>query len=165
MPPTTDPIFMDASLAPNRSLSDRSLMLFMGLMFAASLLSSAYFIRVDALPVLAFFGLDLAILLAALLVSRRKSRQVTRVRVTTTQITLLHTDGRGRQKMATLPTAFTRVELNEPVGPADWLTLAVSGTRYIVGRFLTPDERVDFAAALRAAIRTARASAGTGTAV
>ena len=156
---------MDASLSPNRSLSDRSLMLFMGLMLAGSLLSSAYFIRVDALPVLAFFGLDLAILLGALLISRRHSRQVTRVRVTATEITLLHTDARGRQKLATLPTAFARVELSEPTGPADWLTLAVSGNRYIVGRFLTPEERADFAAALRAAIRTARTSAGTGAAI
>jgi len=96
------------------------------------------------------------LLIGALWLSRRNQRQETRIRVTRESVDLRHSDGRGGVKTASLPTAFARVELDRPARPTSGLRLCLSDKVYVVGRFLTPEEREDFADALEGAIRRAR---------
>jgi uncharacterized membrane protein len=76
--------------------------------------------------------------------------------VTARAISLHHRDAKGREKRAELPSAFARVELDEPAGPASWLRIEHGKTAWIIGRFLTPPERSDFAKALRKALLAAK---------
>jgi uncharacterized membrane protein len=112
------------------------------------------------LPAIGFFGFDLALLVGALLLARRDSSQETRVRVTPEAVLLDHRDGRGRRKSASLPTAFVRVEHDAETVRNGAVRLCLSAQTYVVGRFLTPPERVSFARALREAVSRARTNPG-----
>jgi len=48
------------------------------------------------------------------------------------------------------------VELDEPVLPDSWLRIEHGRSAWVIGRFLTPDERKAFATRLREAVRAAR---------
>lgn len=149
-------VFMDAVLTPNRSLSDRAFVIVMAAALALSLFGGLFFLSMGALPVFGFFGLDALLIVGAFWLSRRDQKQRTHVRVTRDSVDLHHEDGRGGVKSASLPTAFARVELERPVKPTSWLRLCLSDKTYVLGRFLTPEEREEFASALEAAILRAR---------
>lgn len=161
MTPSEDqPILFDARLSPNRSLSRRGLILTAIAATVISALSAFYFVRLGALPALGFFGLDLALLFGAFYVARRDSTQETRVRVTPHAVLLNHRDARGREKSASLPTAFVRVENDADTVRNGAVRLCLSAQTYALGRFLTPPEREGLARALREAIARARTVRG-----
>jgi len=68
----------------------------------------------------------------------------------------VHTDKKGRRREAEVPAGFARVELDEPLTPASWLRIEHGRTAWVIGRFLTVEERKSFATALRNALRAAR---------
>lgn len=148
---------MDAVLTPNASLSRPAFLVVMAALVAVSLISSAMFLSMGALPVVGFFGLDLLALYAAFRWHRSQSVEQTRVVVTADALNLHHTDKRGRSKSATVPAAFARIMLETPVSPTSHLRIEHGRTAYVIGRFLTPEERSSFADALRGALRRARA--------
>ncbi|MFN4024771.1 MAG: DUF2244 domain-containing protein [Hyphomonas sp.] len=151
-----DIIYMDAVLTPNRSLSQRGFVIAMSAIAAVFILTGLMFWSIGALPVLGFFGLDILAIWLAFRLSFRRQREQTRVTVTARSIRLHHRDAKGREKEAEVPAAFARVELNEPAGPGDWLRIEHGRTAWVIGRFLTPDERKSFAGALRRALAAAR---------
>lgn len=161
-------IYLDAILTPNSSLSPRGYGLVTGLIkagigFSVLMMAISLWSMLGgsaapmALPVFGFFGLDIAALWVALRHIQTQNGQETRVRITATKVTLNHRDGAGREKQAELPTAFARVELDEPVQPASWLRIEYGQTAYVIGRFLTPKERKSLAVRLRRALIDARA--------
>lgn len=152
----SEPIYMDAVLTPNRSLSERGFLIAMSAIGAVFFFTGLMFWSIGALPVLGFFGLDILAIWLAFRLSFRRQKEETRVTVTARRILLSHRDARGREKLAEVPSAFARVELNEPTGPADWLRIEHGRTAWVIGRFLTPDERKSFAGALRRALANAR---------
>ncbi|MCI4645375.1 MAG: DUF2244 domain-containing protein [Hyphomonadaceae bacterium] len=154
--PANEIIYMDAVLTPNASLSPHAFRLVMGLAIAMSLVSSLMFTPMGAWPVMGFFALDLFAIWFAFRWVRRRARQETRVRVTANRILMHHRDGEGREKRAEIPSAFARVELDEPVRPTSWLRIEHGRTAYIIGRFLTPKERKTLAEGLRNALQRAR---------
>jgi len=150
------PVYMDAWLRPNRSLSASAFTLVMGIVAVASLGCGLFFLAMGAWPVFGFFGLDALGLWLALRWHRARCGEETRVIVTAEDIALYHRDPRGRERETTLPTAFARVELDRPVRPNTWLRIEHGRRAVIIGRFLTPRERCSFADALRDALRAAR---------
>lgn len=149
-------IYMDAVLTPNRSLSQQGFLVAMSAIAAVFFLTGLMFWSMGALPVLGFFGLDILAIWIAFRISFRRQKEETRVTVTARSIQLHHRDAKGREKLAEVPSAFARVELAEPTGPADWLRIEHGRTAWVIGRFLTPDERKSFAGALRRALSAAR---------
>ncbi|OYW84926.1 MAG: hypothetical protein B7Z22_09580 [Hyphomonas sp. 32-62-5] len=87
----------------------------------------------------------------------KRQREETRVIVTARSIRLHHKDAKGREKHAEVPSAFARIELDEPAGPASWLRIEHGKTAWVIGRFLTPPERSSLAKALRQALLAAKA--------
>ncbi|MEO0466734.1 MAG: DUF2244 domain-containing protein [Pseudomonadota bacterium] len=161
-------IYLDAVLTPNASLSPRGYAIVTGLIkagiaFSALMMVLALFSLFNrnafpiSLPVFGFFGLDIAALWVALRHIRKQGAQETRIRITADCVSLAHRDGNGAERLAELPTAFARVELDEPVGPASWLRIEHGQTAYIIGRFLTPRERKTLADKLRTALLNAKA--------
>lgn len=154
--PDKEIVYMDAVLTPNASLSARAFLIVMGLTVAMSLISGLMFVSMGAWPIFGFFGLDALALWGAFCWVRHRARQETRVRITADRVLMHHRDGSGREKTAEIPAAFARVELAEPVTPTSWLRIEHGRTAYVIGRFLTPDERKSLAKGLREALQRAR---------
>lgn len=156
MTPTENTIYFDATLTPNRSLSPRAFIVVMSIVVAMSFLAGLSFVSMGAFPVIGFFGLDALAIWFAFRWSFRSLRQETRVRVTAEQIDLRH-EQRGRApKTASLPTAFTRIALDHPERRPSQLKLSHGPNTWIIGRFLTPDERRSLKSALEKAVHAAR---------
>ncbi|MEO1568032.1 MAG: DUF2244 domain-containing protein [Pseudomonadota bacterium] len=150
-------VYLDAVLSPNDSLSRGAFAAVMGAIIAVSLVSSVMFLAMGATPVVWFFGLDILALYLAFRWHRKRSVEQTRVVVTAEAIALHHRDRRGRERNATVPSGFARIVMDQPVTPSSHLRIEHGNTAFIIGRFLTPDERAGLADALRAALRKARA--------
>ena len=148
---------MDAVLTPNRSLSRKGFLIAMLAIALTFFINGLMFWSMGALPILGFMGLDVLAIWLAFHISFRRQKEETRVIVTARAIRLHHRDAKGGEKHAEVPSAFARVELAEPVGPGDWLRIEHGKTAWVIGRFLTPDERKSFASALRQALVSARA--------
>ena len=149
-------VYFDATLTPNRSLSPRAFTVVMAVVVAMSFFAGLAFVSMGAFPVIGFFGLDALVIWLAFQWSFRSLKQETRVRVTAEQIDLLHTRPGQKPREARLPTAFTRVHLDFPDRRPSELKLAHAGKAWVIGRFLTPDERKTLKSALETAIWRAR---------
>ncbi len=149
-------IYLDATLTPNRSLSERGFAIGMAIVAVVFFLTGLMFWSMGAAPVLGFFGLDMLAIWMAFRLSFRKLREQTHITVTARHIRMAHTDHKGRQKVAEVPTAFARVELDEPLTYTSWLRIEHGRTAWVIGRFLTVDERKSLASSLRSALRAAR---------
>lgn len=157
MQPPTETIYMDAVLTPNRSLSRQGFLIAMSAIAITFFMTGLMFWSMGALPILGFMGLDVLAIWLAFHISYKRQREETRVIVTARSVRLHHKDAKGREKHAEVPSAFARIELDEPAGPASWLRIEHGKTAWVIGRFLTPPERSDFAKALRKALLAARA--------
>ena len=109
-----------------------------------------------AWPVLGFFGLDALAIWYAFKLSFRAQEQVTYVRVDESHVRLWHMQRGKEDKKVDLPIAFVRVALDKPVTHSSFLTLQYGRKAWVIGRFLTPRKRKEFAHDLRAAISKAR---------
>ncbi len=156
MQPTPQTIYFDATLTPNRSLSPRAFVLVMGIVAAMSFVAGLSFVSMGAFPVLGFFGLDALAIWFAFRWSFRALKQETRVRVTAEQIELAHERPGHTVRRASMPTAFTRVQLDFPARRPSELKLAHGGKAWVIGRFLTPGERKSLKDALEKAIWAAQ---------
>ena len=156
MPEPDEIIYLDATLTPNRSLSERGFAIGMAIVAVVFFLTGLMFWSMGAAPILAFFGLDMVAIWLAFRLSFRQQREQTHITVTARAVRMHHRDANGREKTAEVPTAFARVELDEPLTPASWLRIEHGRTAWVIGRFLTLDERRSFAKALRAAVQNAR---------
>ena len=146
-------VYFDAVLTPNQSLSPRAFTVIMACVAGLSFLTGMAFLSMGAFPVFGFFGLDAL----AFRWHRKGARETTRIVVTADEVALHHIDRRGEQRSASLPSAFARIELPRPVGPQSWLTIAHGKRAFVIGRFLTPNERASLADALMEALHRARA--------
>lgn len=149
-------IYMDAILRPNRSLSQRGFTIVMLIVGVTSFLTGMAFLSLGALPVVGFFGLDALAFWFAFRWNFRKQSEETRITITGTEIRLHHLKADGSEKTATLPSTFSRVELDEPLTAHSWLRIEHGRTAYVIGRFLTLPERKSLAEAIRAALMAAR---------
>jgi uncharacterized membrane protein len=150
-------LYMDAVIRPNRSLSRAGMAMVLGVAIAFNLMVAVFLLVVGAPPVLPFLGLDVLALWLALRASNRALSRSERVKVTAEAIVVSREDAKGARVVWTSPTAFTRVDLDQPGEHESRVRLFMSRRRLTLARALSPDERVAFARALERAIKTARA--------
>jgi uncharacterized membrane protein len=150
-------IYFDAVLTPNRSLSPRGFAVLITVVGVVSFACGVAFLSMGAFPVVGFFGLDALAVYIAFRASFRQQREQTRVIVTAKTMQLRHRAADGSEKSVDLPSAFTRVELDEPLSPTSWLRIEHGRTAYVIGRFLTCPERKSLSIAIRTALQEARA--------
>ena len=151
------PLYMDAVIKPNRSMSRRGLHVLLGVLIGFNLLVAVFLLVVGAPPVLPFLGLDVVAVWLALRASFRAAERAERVRVTAEAVIVSREDAKGARVIWSSPTAFTRVDLDQPGEHETRVRLMMSRKRLTLGRALSPPERVDFARALERAILRARA--------
>ena len=154
------PLYMDAEIRPNRSLSERGFIILIAIVTLANCASAAVFIALGATFVPIFLGIDLLAVVVAFLVSFRAARRVERVQVSASEIRVTHETPRWSRLVWESPTAFTRVRVEKEEERTVALKLALSGREAEVAAALSPRERADFARALERAIWEARRERG-----
>lgn len=150
------PLYMDAVITPNRSLTQRGFIVLISIITVANCASAAVFIAMGASLVPVFLGLDLAAVVVAFLVSFRAARRVERVQVSAREVVITHETPRWSKVVWESPTAFTRVAVDEDDDRVTGVRLSLSGRETPVAAALSPGERADFARALENAIWEAR---------
>jgi len=156
--PHEGPAFMEAELAPNRSLPNPA---FTALMIAIAIISFSagiLFITIGAWPVTPFFGLDAFLVWLAFRISYRDGRAREWVTVNARDIEVVRQHPTGHRRRYRLPTAWVQLRLIDPGEHHAQLALSAHGRALVLGSFLSPPERGEFAEALGAAIDTARRS-------
>lgn len=152
----TERTYFDAVLRPNRSLGARGFLLLMAALAAVSFVAGSAFITAGAWPVFGFLGLDVLLIYIAFRASYRSGRLVETVRVTDSMVEVRRVDAYGRGAAWRVPPTWLRVEIDNPGEHDCRLRLRSHGESVVVGAFLAPSEREDFAAALRRALARQR---------
>jgi uncharacterized membrane protein len=150
-------LHMDAVLTPTRSLPKVGLYVVLGVLAAFNILVAVMFLAIGAWPAPIFLGLDFLAVLLAFHLSYRQARRRERVQVSADEVRVVHEVGAQKRTVWRSPTAFTRVLVEAKGQPEVRVTLALSRRRLVVAGQVSPQERSDFANALEAAIRSARA--------
>lgn len=153
----TWPLYMDAEIKPNRSLSERGFIILISVITAANVASAVVFLRMNAQLVPVFLGIDLAAIVVAFLASFKAGRIIERVRVSAAEVVITYETPTASRVVWESPTAFTRVtverdEENRVLG----LKVMQSGRHAPVAAALSPKERGEFGRALEEAIWRAK---------
>jgi uncharacterized membrane protein len=148
-----------AVLTPHRSLGPTGFIVLMAALAGISFATGIAFLLIGAWPVLGFFGLDVALVYVAFKLNYRSGRLYETVELTPAKLIWTRVHPSGRREEFDCNPYWARVNLREwPDGRTD-LRLIAQGKELVFGRFLTDDERRQFASALRGALVDARGGA------
>ncbi|MFQ5775962.1 MAG: DUF2244 domain-containing protein [Kiloniellaceae bacterium] len=153
-----EPLF-DALLTPHRSLSPHGFVILMGGVCAIGCATSLVFYLLGAWPVVGFLGLDVALIYLAFRINYRRARTYETVRLTRKDLVVKRVDPRGEATTWIFQPYWLQVLMDDPPRPDSQLTLRSHGRSLAIGRFLSAEERLDLARALRRALGQARAAA------
>ncbi len=145
------PLF-DAELRPHRSLSPLGFWLLMTAVSAVCFTAGLAFLSAGAWPVLGFFGLDVALLYLAFRLNYRSGRLVETVSLSGNELTVTRRFPGGRYREWRFAPYWVRVTLESPPRRDSRLVLSSHGRHVSLGGFLTAEERLEFASALRDAL-------------
>ena len=154
-----EPGAFHAVLTPYRSLGPSGFLALMIALGAMSFVTGVVFLVAGAWPVLGFFGVDVMLVYIAFKLNYRSGRLYETVEVTPAQFTLTRIHPSGRQERFDCNPYWARVNLREWPDGRTVLSVISQGTELAFGRFLTDDERRDFASALKEALLAARGGA------
>ncbi len=154
-------VFLETVLRPYRSLPPYGFFLVMAVLGMASLVAGTTCILVGAWPVFGFFGVDVALVYVAFRVSYRSARLSESVRLTERSLTIERVSSRGERRHWQFEPYWLRVVLEERGDETGTLTLASHGRAVVIGSFLAPAERRNFAMLLQGALARWRAFIAT----
>jgi len=146
------PFLFDAVLQPHRSLSPPG---FVVLMVAVSLIcfvAGAVFVIAGAWPVMGFFGLDVLLIYVAFRVNYGAARRYETVRLTEDTLVVERVTPSGQRQTWRFQPYWLRVSMDDPPRHDSKIVLSSHGRSLVIGAFLSPSERLEFAQALRGAL-------------
>jgi uncharacterized membrane protein len=146
----------EAILFPNRSLPNRGFIAVMAIVIGANMTFGLYFFSLGAWPVLGFCGLDVLAVWLAFKLSYRQGRLHERVRLSADALDVSRVLPSGHETRWRLQPFWTRVYIDNPEEHEATVRVVSKGRTLILGAFLSPPERADFAHALRNALELAR---------
>ncbi|WP_029010893.1 DUF2244 domain-containing protein [Azospirillum halopraeferens] len=150
--PTPVRVFFDAILHPHRSLGRTGFLVLMAAVVLVSAVVGTAFLVQGAWPVTGFFGLDVLLLWWAFRANYRSARRYERVRLTDRELTVQRVAWKQPDRTWRFQPHWLRVSMDDPPRHESQVTLSSHGRSVVVGSFLSPDERADFARALRRAL-------------
>lgn len=159
-PAPDEPPLFEALLTPHRSLGPRGFLLVMALLGAISFVGGLVFFLAGAWPVVGFLGLDVLLVWLAFRLNYRHARQYERVSLTRSSLQVERVTHYGERRAWSLEPTWLRVEIEEPPEPDSPLTLSARGRSLSIGSFLSAEERLELARALRRALAEARRAPG-----
>lgn len=146
------PARFDAVLYPNRSLGPLGFHLLMAGIVLVSAAIGAGFVLVGAWPVTGFLGLDVVLLYLAFRWNYREARRAEFIRLDQDGLTVRRIGPDGAAREWRLEPYWVRVAIDDPPRPDSQLVLSARGHHLAIGAFLTADERLELARALRTAL-------------
>lgn len=155
--PASGPVIFDAVLMPHRSLSPRAFVILMSVVCGVSFVAGLAFFLMGAWPVVGFFGLDVVLIYLAFKANFRAARLYETVTVTPDELLVERVSPRGDAQRWRFQPAWLKVMMDDPPKHESQVTLRSHGRKLVIGSFLTPDERLDFAKALKQALAKAQA--------
>lgn len=148
----SDELLFDAVLTPHRSLSPRGFLVLMLLVGGVSFAAGLAFFLAGAWPVVGFLGADVLLIFCAFKLSYRSARMHESLRLTRGALTVERVEVSGRSQSWRFQPTWLQVLIDDPPRHESRLTLRSHGRSLTVGDFLSPEERVDLAKALRQAL-------------
>jgi uncharacterized membrane protein len=145
-----------AVLTPYRSLSPRGFLILMSFVGIVSFVAGMSFLAMGAWPVMGFFGLDALAIYIAFKLNYRAARRFEEVDITPAGLTITRVHPNGQRQQIALNPYWVRPHLAERPDGANQLYLRSHGRAYLLGSFLTDDERRDLAGALGRALADVR---------
>jgi uncharacterized membrane protein len=146
--PESRPV-LDLELRPHRSLSPAGFWILMAVLAAFSFIGGIVFWLAGAWPVIGFLGVDVLLVYIAFKASYAGGRAYERVRLSPDTLTVERVDPWGRRKDFAMQPFWLRVDLDPE---NNRLSLTSHGDSLTIAAFLPPEERVEVAAAIRAAL-------------
>ncbi len=146
-------ILFDAVLRPNQSLSNKGLLLVLGLVTLLFLTGGAFFFLAGAWPVTGFLCIDLVLLFFALRVSRRSGFLTEKIQLRPSTLTVSRCSPSGDQTAWSFQPHWLKVEYNHERERDSQIILSSKGERLNIGSFLSSKERAEFVSVLRAALQ------------
>ena len=144
-----DAIRFDAVLHPNASLSPRGFFLLMAFIGLISFCAGIAFATIGAWPVFGFFGIDILLVYFAFKLNYRDAKRYETIRLTEKALTVERFTPSGRRERWRFQPYWLKVEVEDDPVPGSTVTLRSHGRIVEVGSFLSPEEKLDFANALR----------------
>lgn len=154
--PLAPPLHFDAVLTPHRSLSRKGFVIMMTLVAVVSFIAGVAFLLMGAWPVFGFFGLDVALIYGAFKLNYRAGRVHETVQLSDGELKVRRVAPNGATRAWSFQPYWVRVVTEEQRADDVGLYLVSHGRRLRIGAFLAPEERRDFADALRRALEAAR---------
>lgn len=151
-PASDAPARFDAVLYPHRSLSPFGFYALMGGIVLASVAIGAGFTLVGAWPVTGFLCLDVLLLYWAFRWNYRAGRCVEFIRLDRDGLCVRQVKPGGRAREWRFEPHWVRVTIDDPPRHDSPLVLSSHGRGLAIGTFLTAEERVEVAQALRTAL-------------
>ena len=155
--PVAQAVHFDATLLPHRSLPREGFHALIAALVAANLILGVPMFLFGAWPVIGFMGLDIALVVFLFRLNYKSGRLSETLRLTDTDLEVTRIDPEGVIEKTRLEATWLRVEMDDPPQHESHLTLVSRGNRLVVGRFLTPEERLEVAVDLRAALARLKA--------
>lgn len=149
-------VLFDAILHPHRSLSRQGFILLMAAVGGVSLTVGGFFYFHGAWPIFGFYGLDVVLIYFAMRANYRSGRIYEKVRLTDGELIVEKGNHLGPLQSWSFQPYWLRVSMDDPPQHESQVRLSSHGQSLIVGAFLTPEERLDFARALRAELESLR---------
>ena len=149
-------IVFDALITPNRSPCNQGFALMMGAIGAVGGTIGLGFLFNGAWPVIVYFAATISLLGWAVRASILRSRAFEHLCLTPSRFCIRRVDVRGQEERIELQPYWLRVELRGG-SQAEELKLRTHGVAHSVGLWLSPNERMELAEALKEALgRAAR---------
>jgi len=152
LPQTLQPVFLDAVLAPHRSLPPKGFVAVMAVFGGISFVAGTVFVLRGAWPVMGFFGIDVALVYLAFRINYRSARRQERIRLAEDALTVERIDVRGARRSWRFQPYWLRVTLEEKADDSNRLVISSHGRSLVLGSFLGAGERRSFAAKLQDAL-------------
>ena len=150
-----DDVF-EALLYPNRSLPNRGFIVLMTIVIGVNVSLGIMFTMIGAWPVLAFGGLDIALVYLAFRISYRQGRLHERVRLTSDRLDIARVLPSGHEMRWSLSLFWTTITIENAGSHHCAVVLRTRGKSLLLGSFLSPKERADFGRTLQEKLSDAR---------
>src|SRR5262245_49573938 len=145
-----------AVLTPHRSLGPAGFIILMTAVSFVSFVIGFVFFLSGAWPVLGFCGLDVLIIYVAFKLNYRAGRAYETVELTRDELVLVRVHPSGRHERFAFNPYWARLRLQVRRDGRPELKIVSHGKEISFGRFLTDDEKRDFAMAMEEALLIAR---------
>lgn len=150
-------VHFDVVLTPHRSLPPAGFAILMAAVIGIAFVGGIVFLMRGAWPVTGFGIVEVGLFYLMFRLNYRSARMHERLRLSDDALEIERHDINGRVQRWTFQPYWLRVDMADPPDTDSRLVLSSHGRSLAIGAFLSPDERLELAKALRVELARLRA--------